>query len=423
MDTRSVEGAYQTALRSFADPMLALLHRTHAPFVVTVLERVFTVERPIVPVADAHAEIDEMLRQLRGAGYGEPDGHPLPAGSARDVCGQWVQAGWLIRRVGENDCEVYGLSAHGVGALEVAGRVGAVRVGVSQSRLRTLLEAIERLATEANPDVMVRRARLYEEITQRQAELARLDAGGELESIDDEQLLESAENVLHLARELPADFARVAESIKANQRAVVTELRQDVRPSGDVLLDYLNQAKHIRNATPQGRAFSGALRLIGDQAQINDLGNDLTTVFSHPFVNGLPPQQRVELRHIARRIEQGVKVVFDAQRQASHLITAQVHHHNPLRDRQVDELLRGVMSGLQKWVPQSAKATKVEPLRRLPVAVLGHLRQRTADLRPPQPPPPLAEWGGSGRVSAHRLAGLGRPPLCRIADTFAVLRR
>ncbi|MGL5828118.1 MAG: DUF3375 family protein, partial [Angustibacter sp.] len=301
MDTRSVEGAYQTALRAFADPLLALLHRTHAPFVVTVLERVFTVERPNVLITDAHAEVDEMLRQLRAAGYGQRDGYPLPSGHARELCGQWTQAGWLIRRVDEKDCEVYALSAHGVGALEVAARVGGVRAGVSQSRVRTLLESIERLATEANPDVMARRARLQEEITQRQAELTRLDEGGELDSIDDEQLLESAQNVLDLARELPADFARVAESIKANQRTLVTELRQDVRPTGDVLLDYLHQGAHILDATPQGRAFKGAMKLIGDPAQINDLGNDLSTVFSHPFVNGLLPHQQGELRHIARR--------------------------------------------------------------------------------------------------------------------------
>ena len=57
MVTRGVEGAYQGALRTFQNPMLALLHQTHAPFVVTVLATVFTAERPRVPVADSHAEI------------------------------------------------------------------------------------------------------------------------------------------------------------------------------------------------------------------------------------------------------------------------------------------------------------------------------------------------------------------------------
>ncbi|MEO3813408.1 DUF3375 domain-containing protein [Sphaerisporangium sp. B11E5] len=392
MGTRGVEGAYQGALRAFQNPMLALLHQTHAPFVVTVLSMVFTAERPKVAVADSHAEINDALDQLRAAGYGDEDNQPLPTGNARDLCRQWVQAGWLVRQVSDDDVEVYRLSAYGVGALEVAGRVGGVRTRVSESRVRTLLEAIERLAQDADPDVMARISRLHEEIQHRQKELTRLEQGGVVETVEDEQLLEAAENVLHLARELPADFARVAESIKAIQRDVVAELRHDVRPTGEVLREYLARGRRILDATPEGRAFAGALRLIGDPAQIDHLWSQLRTVLRHRFTDLLPEQQRRELTEISRRIEQGVKEVLTAQRQASHVITTQVRNHDPMRDRQVDELLRDVMSGLHKWVPGSRRGEAVEPLRRLPVADVGHLRQRMSDLRPPQPPAPLREW-------------------------------
>lgn len=392
MRSRGVEGAYQGALRAFQNPMLALLHQTHAPFVVTVLALVFTPERPRVPVADAHAEVNDALDQLRSAGYGEEDNQPLPVGTARDLCRQWVNAGWLIRQVSDDDVEVYRLSAHGVGALEVAGRVGGVRTRVSESRVRTLLNAIERLAQDADPDVLSRIARLAGEIAQRQKELTRLERGGAVEVVDNEQLLEAAENVLHLARELPADFARVAESIKAIQRDVVAELRQDVRPTGEVLREYLDRGKQILDATAEGRAFAGALRLIGDPAQIDDLWGQLRTVLQHQFTALLPDQQRRELTEISRRIEQGVQEVLRAQRQASHVITTQVRNHDPMRDRQVDELLREVMTGLHRWVPTSRRSEAVEPLRRLPVADVGHLRQRTGDVRPAEPPEPLREW-------------------------------
>ncbi|GAA2530843.1 DUF3375 family protein [Winogradskya humida] len=76
-------------------------------------------------MADAHTEINEALEQLRAAGYGEDDSQPLPTGNTRDLCRQWVQAGWLVRQVSDDDVEVYRLSAYGVGALEVAGRVAA----------------------------------------------------------------------------------------------------------------------------------------------------------------------------------------------------------------------------------------------------------------------------------------------------------
>jgi hypothetical protein len=182
MGARGVEGA----LRAFQNPMLDLLHRTYTPFVVAVLAMVFTPERPRVAVADAHAEIDDALGQLRAAGYGDEDNQPLPAGNARDLCQQWVHAGWLVRQVSEDDVEVYRLSAHGVGALEVAGRVGGARTRVSESRVRTLLNAIERLAQDADLDVMAGIARLDEEIRQQQQELTRLEQGGAVDTVDDE---------------------------------------------------------------------------------------------------------------------------------------------------------------------------------------------------------------------------------------------
>ncbi len=372
--------------------MLDLLHQTYAPFVVTVLAMVFTAERSAVAVADAHAEIGGALNQLRAAGYGEEGQMPLPSGSARDLCRQWVNAGWLVRQVLDNEVEVYRLSAHGVGALEVAGRVGGSRTRVSESRVRTLLEAVERLAQDADPDVMARIARLEVEIRQREQELERLERGGVLDAVDDEQLLEQAENVLHLVRELPADFARVAESIKAIQRDVVTELRQDARPTGEVLGEYLERGQQIMDATPEGRAFAGALRLIGDPEQIDDLSGRLRTVLRHRFTELLSEPQRREFLDIARRIERGVKEVLTAQRQASHVITTQVRNHDPMRDRQVDELLREVMTGLHRWMPHSKHKEPVEPLRRLPAAGIEHLRQSLSDPRPPQPPAPLAEW-------------------------------
>jgi uncharacterized protein DUF3375 len=402
--------------------MLALLHQTHAPFVVTVLAMVFTAERPAVAVADAHAEINDALAQLRAAGYGDDDGQPLPAGNARDLCRQWVQAGWLVRQVSDDDAEVYRLSAYGVGALEVAGRVGGARTRVSESRVRTLLEAIERLAQDADPDLMSRMVRLHEEIQQRQRELARLEKGEAVETVDDEQLLEAAENVLHLARELPADFARVAESIKIIQRDVVAELRHDVRPTGEVLREYLARGRRILDATPEGRAFAGALRLIGDPAQIDVLWGQLRIVLRHGFTELLPEQQRRELTEISRRIEHGVKEVLAAQRQASHVITNQVRNHDPMRDRQVDELLRDVMSGLHQWVPGARRGEAVEPLRRLPVADVGHLRQRMSDLRPAQLPAPLRNGDESEDVPAADTRAWGGPRYAELRahlDLFA----
>ncbi|WP_019137322.1 DUF3375 domain-containing protein [Cellulomonas massiliensis] len=431
MITRA-EGAYLGAVRAFQNPMLDLLHKRHAPLVVALLSLTFTADRATVPVAEAHTEIGDALEQLRAAGHGDA----LPVGSARDLCRGWADAGWLVRQVLEDDVEVYRLSAHAVGALEVAGRAGGARARVSQSRVRTLLDAVERLAQDADPDVLVRMARLDSEIARLREELERVQRTGVVEPVDDEEVLEQAENVLHLVRELPADFARVAEAIKAMQRDVVTALRQDERPTGEVLREYLERGEQVMDATPEGRAFSGALRLLGDPQRLDALADQLDVVLRHRVAARLPAARRTELADVVRRIEQGLEQVFAAQREASLVITAQVRHHDPLRDRQVDDLLRDVMSGLQSWMPDARRGQPVEPLRRLPVAEVDHLRQAPGDLRPPQPPAPLPEWdedepapsaldarawGGPqyADLRAHLAGAAGPDGAVDVADAFA----
>lgn len=378
----------------------------------------FSADRPSAPIADAHAEVDEILTELRAAGHDDDD-RRIPAGTGREVCRAWAKQGWLVQQI-DDDVEVYRLSAHAVEALEITGRTGGGRTRVSHSRVRTLLEAVERLADDAEADPDKRIARLTAERDALDAQILDIQARGTA-PLDDEELYEEAENVLHLARELPADFTRVAESLKQMQRDVVAHLRRDERPTGEVLREYLQRAKDVMQATPEGRAFAGALRLIGDPERIDALTAQLHDLLAQPFARYLDPAQRVEFDAIGRRVELGVEEVLAAQRRASHVITGQVKTHDPLRDRQIDELLRDVISGLHEWSKSAPASASVDPVRSLPLMDLGRLRQSVGDIRPPSAPAPLTDaddveyletdlrsWGGPryAELEAY-VAGLG----------------
>ncbi|WP_226533361.1 DUF3375 domain-containing protein [Microbacterium paraoxydans] len=410
------ESAYSRAVTAFRTPTLDLLHGRFAPFVVAALSLLFTADRPSIPIADAHAELSEILEELRGADDDDDD-RRTPAGTGRDVSRNWVRLGWLVQQI-DDDVEVYRLSAHAVEALEIAGRTGGGRTRVSNSRVRTLLDAVEHLADSAEADPVRRLARLHEERAALDAEIARIEDSGRADPLDDEELYEEAENVLHLARELPADFTRVAESLKVMQRDVVAHLRRDERPTGEVLREYLQRAQDVMNATPEGRAFAGALRLIGDPERIDALSERLHGLLRQPFARKLDGNQRAELDAIGRRVELGVEEVLAAQRRASHVITGQVKTHDPLRDRQIDDLLRDVIAALHVWDGTAASAA---PVRSLPLVDLGHLRQAVSSIRPPAAPAPLTEaddvefldvdsraWGGPRYTELEEhLAGLG----------------
>ena len=430
MPNTRAEGAYQQAVGAFRNPTLDLLHGRYAPFVVAALSLIFTSDRPTVAVTDAHIEVGDIAEDLRVTGHED-----LPTGTGRDICRYWRRVGWLVEQI-EDGTEVYRLSAQAVGALEMVGRVGGGRARVSRSRVRTLLDSVDQLSQDAEPDAAQRLANLRAERDRIEAEMARV-ASGEIDAVEDDQLLEEAENVLHLSRELPADFARVAESINAMQRDVVAELRRDVRPTGEVLREYLHRGEHVMDTTPEGRAFAGALKLIGDPEQIDQLTDRVTSLLNQPFARRMRPDQRAELGAIARRVEQGVAEVLTAQRRASHVITAQVRTHDPVRDREIDDLLREAMAGLQIWNGAGATDT-VDPLRSFPTATIGHLRQNLADPRPPGTPEPLHDhedepdvpdddsraWGGPHypELEAHvaGLAGSGADTF-DLADVFADL--
>ncbi|WP_460801325.1 DUF3375 domain-containing protein [Microbacterium sp. GXF6406] len=382
------EAAYSRALAAFRAPTLDLLHGRQAPFVVAALMTLFTADRPSVAIADAHAEVNEILEQLRTGGH-DDDARRLPGGTGREVCRSWAKQGWLLQQI-DDDVEVYRLSAHAVEALEIAGRTGGGRTRVSNSRVRTLLEAVDHLAENAESDPAKRLERLREERDALDAKITRAEAD-ELEPLDDDELLEEAENVLHLARELPADFARVAESLKAMQRDVVAHLRRDERPTGEVLREYLQRAQDVMQSTSEGRAFAGALRLIGDPDRIDALTENLQDLLRQPFARSLDANQRSEFDAIGRRVELGVEEVLSAQRRASHVITGQVKTHDPLRDRQIDDLLRDVIAGMHEWGQGTAAPAPVDPVRSLPMIDVGHLRQSVGDIRPPGAPAPLTD--------------------------------
>ncbi len=399
-----VDGAYERARRAFQGPTLALLHQRRAPLVVALLGELFTPERSTVPVDDAHTEVADALAQLRAAGH-----ENLPEDSARDLCRQWVGAGWLVYQVGEPG-EEYRLTAHATDALDVASRAGGPRTRVTRSRVRTLLDAVEQLAAEADPDVEARRRRLTRDLERIQAELDALATDERVEPAGEEHLLESAENVVALVSDLPADFVRVAESIQTLQRDVVRQLRSDDRPTGEVLGAYLERAEHLLEATAEGRAFAGAVRVLGDSERLDALAAQLELLLAQPFAGRLEPRQRAELRSLVTQLERGLELVLGTQRRASHVIATQVRHHDPLRDRQVDDLLRRAFTALSEWFPTTRRGQDVEALRRLPRAAPGRLRTTLADLRPPAPPVPLRDWADDdGQARGEGAQGWGGP--------------
>ncbi|MCA5893756.1 DUF3375 domain-containing protein [Isoptericola sp. NEAU-Y5] len=425
MSTSRLEGALARSEGAFGTPALALLHRKEGPLVVAVLSLIFTPGRSRVATEQMHVEVEDLLAEARS---GDRD---VPDGPARALCSRWVAGRWLVRSLDDEGVEQYQVSSHAAEALAFVDRTQGSRSLVSESRIRTLLVALDGLARDARPDRASQQAALREqiarsrdEVARAEAELARLEAGGPVTQVPTDRLVEQLDNVASLVRELPADFARVVESIAELQRAIVTSLRQDERATGEVLGDYLDASEHLMRRTPEGRAFAGAMEVLRDPQLLAQVDDGVRAVLSHPFAADVPEDRREAVRALYGQLLTAVDAVLDAQARASRTITQQLRVHNPLRDRELDAALREATAAMAQWFPASARAARVEPLRWFERARLGRFRDQLHDLRPETPPEALREQHDLDDHDAGSplatLRGMGGP---RYAETTAHVAR
>lgn len=413
-----VVGTLSAVQRTFASPTLALLHKQSAPFVVVVFESVFVAGRSAVGADAMHLEVGQLLADLRSTGV-----EGVPGEVARVLCSRWVRERWLIRDLDDAAGEQYRLTSSAQEALEFVRRAGGARALVSESRIRTLLDAVERAAHDANPDRSARVAALDQQIERLVAERARLAAGGAVAATPDERMEEQLDHVLMLVRELPSDFARVAESMKALQRSIIAQLRADERPTGEVLEEYLTASENLMENTPEGRAFLGAMDLLSDPELVSSLDAHLAAVLRHPFAQQVERGQRTAFRSIRAQIVEALEIVQTEQARATRTLTAQVRQRDPLRDRELDHAIRDAVNALTQWFPTAGRGARVEPLTWLGRARLGRLRTSFHDLRPEAPPAALAPQAPDvlPATDLSEIRAMGGPQTGRLAEHVTAL--
>lgn len=381
-----VNGELARAKSAFARPTLALLNKKDAPVVVAVFSAIFTMNRKVVLADQFLQDVATHLEDLRS--YPEDDLSDL---GARKLVSHWVRDRWLVRAVNDSGNEVFSLTSHAQEAMDFVNRAGGDRAFVSESRIRTLLDTMDRFALDAQPDREKRVASLDAQIKAMQFEKKRLLAGGVIEPASESRMEEQFDNVKYLVRELPADFTRVAESIKELQRTILAQLRQDERPTGEVLADYLQASENLLSQTPEGKAFVGALELLKSEELLGQLENSIEAILSHPFARSLKTRERELFRATKATILEALGVVLSEQQRASRTLTAQIRNHNPLRDRELDEALRGAIVALNNWFPKTGRGEPVEALTRFERANFGRLRTGLHDLQDDAPPEAIAQ--------------------------------
>ncbi|WP_144713313.1 DUF3375 domain-containing protein [Curtobacterium pusillum] len=379
-------------------PTLRLMSRPTSATVLAVFRTVFDRDVQYVPADRMHLQVEEHVTRLQATGarvpaseqigVDQPDQDARPNGRA--LCREWVAAQWLVRSNSADGDEQYSLTSHALEALSLVDALSSDRALISESRLAMIVDAVHRWAARAEPDPDVQIRRIDAQIAELQAERERLEHG-ELATVDDARMRDGYTNISDLIRQLPSDFKRVEEAVATMHRSIVEDFRQEVRPIGEILDDYLARTDALMEATPEGRAFEGAFELLRDDALLLRLRDDIQTILAHPFAESLGAGERRTFRNTVVILRQGIEDVLAQRRQLTATLRDQIVAHDVVHDRELDAVLRSINRGLAAWMDRGSPRDRV-PLGLLPAtADVGTFRERFYDPDGESVPPPIEE--------------------------------
>jgi hypothetical protein len=382
-----IVGELARVVDAFDKPTLRLLDRLYSPLVLAVFRLSFSRELRSVPAERLHTQVDTYLEELAASG----ETRLPPNATGRSLCLQWMKDQWLFRTIGDNGAEEYTLTSHALEALGLVATLSRERTLISESRINTILAAVRRVATEANPNREARIESLDTQVAQLTAERERLAGGGELATASDDQMVDSYADILALIGQLPSDFKRVEESVLAMHRQIIADFRAEDRPIADVLTEYLRKTDELTSLTAEGRAFEGAFTLLRDDALLLDLRRDLQTILDHPFAVALTPAEQRDFRGAVAILRRGIDDVLTQRTRLSATLRDHIVNHNSVRDRELDATLRAINVQLAGWMRTAgARAAVGVPL--MPEQVdMAHLRERFYDPANDVPPAPLED--------------------------------
>lgn len=293
MDTTDLSRRLATLEALTKGPAWALTRS--APWVIAVLQSTFTRTRPSLTLEEFHAELDLCLEQLRAT-----DPTIAGANTGRTVADEWTRRKFVTRRHHSGHI-VYELTEAASRVLAFLESLSSPRSTLTGSRLGTLLNDVEKLAHETNPDQTARLESLREEIQERE-ELIRGITSGELDGLlDEDEAVEATENILDLAASLPADYKKMRDSIEDLVGKLRNQIIEESLTKGATMAQVLEQDRILRQS-PEGRTFRSFTAFLEDPQQQLRFRSAIAEVLSRQFADTLAAEDRETLKSLVSEL-------------------------------------------------------------------------------------------------------------------------
>lgn len=309
---------------------LRILRADLMPVIVAVLSERLGGQERVLPAVVFLEYLSDDLSVLRDAGFDLPR-------TAQEYLSEWARQGFLDRRPGEGREETVELSASAQATVRWAAQLETPHSSVTSSRLTNLAEQLARLAHDTDPEQASRLETLEKQRAQIDAEIEDVKAG-RYQPLPDELALERLDEILHLASEIPGDFAQVSSDLDQLNRNLREQIISVAGSRGDVLEEVFSGVDLIE-ASDAGRTFNAFHALVLDAERAAGLDESVSAVLDRDFTAALTRDEAVFLRRLLTTLQRESTQVRSAMIGFSRSLRRFVESHAYREHRRLGEAL------------------------------------------------------------------------------------
>lgn len=266
-----------------------------APWTAAFLRAEFTATRQRVALEEFHGNLADFMKELRGENLSLNE-----AWQASHYADSWVRSQFLSRPMVDGKF-YYEPTADTARVLAFMDTLTGSRTNLNSSRLSTLLNSIESLSLQSDPNPESRIAALEAEIAERENEIAALRGGASPAVLSDDSAVAATRSVLDLAASLPADFKRMRDGVDAMLHSIRTEIMESSVTKGVAVGQVLAGDKALRG-TVEGETFQGFTEFLNDPVQQARFRQSVNEVLERGFTDQLSSEERANLASLLREM-------------------------------------------------------------------------------------------------------------------------
>ena len=318
-------------------PAWRLLRADSAPFVATVLHRVFVAGNArTLPESALVEAVDDELFRLRQI---DPDTYPKPASA---YVADWSdpQRGWLRKFYPRgSDSPAYDLTPTAEKALVWLESLTQRSFVGTESRLLTLFGLLRQMVEGSQDDPATRLALLERRRAEIDQEIAAVERG-EVRVLDETAVRDRFQQFSATARELLSDFREVEENFRRLDRGVRERIAAWEGSRGALLDDFFGDREAITESD-QGVSFRAFWDFLMSGDRQDEFAELLDEVMQLPALASPDPSLRYVVHDWLRAADSVQGTVAHLSQQLRRFLDDRAY----LENRRISELMRSIESG------------------------------------------------------------------------------